>query len=99
VQGKKLSDWNWALLELHVQESALRNVTEQLLKQGIADVAVELIELRLQSAITDLKASMDANQFSRAGLVLKFVGRGISRTGRYCLPQVPPHVCSHALPH
>jgi hypothetical protein len=26
------------------------------------------------------------------------VGRGVSRTGRYCLPKVPPHVCSHALP-
>jgi hypothetical protein len=26
------------------------------------------------------------------------VGRGVSRTGRYCLPQVPLHVCSHALP-
>jgi hypothetical protein len=27
------------------------------------------------------------------------VGRGVSRTGRYCLPQVSSHVCSHALPH
>jgi hypothetical protein len=26
------------------------------------------------------------------------VGRGVSRTGRYCLPQVLLHVCSHALP-
>jgi ankyrin repeat protein len=26
------------------------------------------------------------------------VGRGVSRTGRYCLPQVPLHACSHALP-
>jgi hypothetical protein len=31
--------------------------------------------------------------------VLVVVGHGISRMGRYCLPQVPPHVCSHALPH
>jgi hypothetical protein len=27
------------------------------------------------------------------------VGRGVSRTGWYCLPQVSSHVCSHALPH
>jgi hypothetical protein len=29
---------------------------------------------------------------------IDFVGRGVSRTGRFCLPQVPLHVCSHALP-
>jgi hypothetical protein len=33
------------------------------------------------------------------GSPTRTVGRGVSRTGQYCLPQVPPHVCSHALPH
>ena len=33
------------------------------------------------------------------GRIVNVVGRGISRTGQYCLSQVTLHVCSHALPH
>jgi hypothetical protein len=39
-----------------------------------------------------------ARKMIRRQLFHATVGRGVSRTGRYCLPQVPPHVCSHALP-
>jgi ankyrin repeat protein len=39
----------------------------------------------------------DRTPFDEA-LRKKHVGRGVSRTGRFCLPQVSLHVCSHALP-
>jgi WD40 repeat protein len=41
----------------------------------------------------------NAGNIPLSSSILPSVGRGVSRTGRYCLPQVSSHVCSHALPH
>jgi hypothetical protein len=56
LEGRSNSEWNWTHIDLPVQEEALDQVTTELDKQGIK-VARETIELRLQVAIKDLKAS------------------------------------------
>lgn len=49
------------------------------------------------SCIAKGAETFPSHQLSNRRLIL-IVGRGVSRTGQYCLPQVPQHVCSHALP-
>lgn len=58
VEGKQLDEWSWAHIKLPAQEAAISKVAHRLHMQGITNVPDMAIELRLQNAIKDQKASM-----------------------------------------
>jgi hypothetical protein len=84
----------------HEERNALTRCCKQAAEE-MRGVAMQANTITFFPARSDKDGICFQEIDSRAGRferLVQSVGRGVSRTGRYCLPQVPLHVCSHALP-